>query len=382
MIDAALLQHIQSRALSRIGRTGAEQFDLYANTELLLAGHTIQAQHQQIELVQDTVMVFVDEHPRLNWGHPCRYLLFSPQDAGVYAEVPAAFPPYLGDEPDSYVLFQRAVVPPAPEPVRQLPTRRPTPHPVRAGRHAVLFSGLSDWRHVNDLEFLYRCLVDSYGFNPDDIIVLNYDGTLGYNRAPDPIPPWPGDNTPYRMTVRGKGTKADLEGVLHELRRRLKPEHLLVLHTNNHGYSDDRGTFMSVKEGPKVYVSDLARWVAGLPAFRSLVVMMEQCRAGAFGQPLIDASPARYTNFCSACAAGQSSALGEHFDPFARDWVAAMHLSAPYGTALAHNPDGDNNERITAREAFTYADAVKDPQDTPVYVASGRNADDCDLWGA
>jgi len=326
-------------------------------------------------------MVFVDEYPHLNWGHPCRYLLFTPQDAALYAEIPAAFPPYLGDEPDRYRSFHRAVVPPVPEPVWQLPTRRPTPHPIRVGRHAVLFSGLSDWRHVNDLEFLYRCLVDDYGFDPEDIIVLNYDGTLGYNRAPAPLPPWPGDNTPYRMTVRGQGTKADLEAALHELRRRLKPEDLLVLHTNNHGYSDSKGTYICARGRPNIYVPDLVGWIAGLPAFGSLIVMMEQCHAGAFGQPLIDASPARRTTVHCACLPGQSSALGEHFDPFARDWTAAMHLNGPGGTALTLNPDRDGNQRITAREAFSYADAVKDPQDTPVYTASGRNAHDCDLWG-
>ena len=37
---------------------------------------------------------------------------------------------------------------------------------------------MSNKRHINDCEFLYRTLVDRYAFNKNNIQVLSYDGTL------------------------------------------------------------------------------------------------------------------------------------------------------------------------------------------------------------
>ena len=41
----------------------------------------------------------------------------------------------------------------------------------------ILYSGMSNMRHLNDLEFCYRMLIDRYAFDPKNIYVLNYDGT-------------------------------------------------------------------------------------------------------------------------------------------------------------------------------------------------------------
>jgi hypothetical protein len=97
------------------------------------------------------------------------------------------------------------------------------------------------------------------------------------------------------------------------------------------------------------------------------MVMMEQCHSGGFNSSVISKSTADYTSIASACVELNNSNGGAHFDPFARDWIAAMTGNDPYGNALAHDPDTNNNGRVSAREAFDYADSVHDPFDTPVF---------------
>jgi hypothetical protein len=51
-----------------------------------------------------------------------------------------------------------------------------------------------------------------------------------------------------------------------------------------------------------------------------------------------------------------------------------MTGNTPYGGDLASNPDTDGTGKVSAREAHNYADAVKDPYDTPVYDESSPAA--------
>lgn len=54
----------------------------------------------------DCTVVFVDLAPGANWAHPARYL-FIEVDTERCTVAPAAFPPYLADPPDTYVLILR-----------------------------------------------------------------------------------------------------------------------------------------------------------------------------------------------------------------------------------------------------------------------------------
>jgi hypothetical protein len=104
------------------------------------------------------------------------------------------------------------------------------------------------------------------------------------------------------------------------------------------------------------------------------MVMMEQCHAGGFNAAIVAHSTATLTSVSSACEELKSSIGGTYFDPFARDWIAAMTGNTPYGGALASNPDTDGSGKVSAREAHDYADAVKDAYDTPVYSESSAAA--------
>lgn len=375
------LNSVKSGVVSGLSFSKARSTNLYIESRVLNKGEEILAYKQRIPLERDTIMVFADEAPRYNWAHRCRYLLHDAKTSEMYREVNAQFPPYLmAEKPETYQIFHEPVRVAEAElyypiyPSFRCPIRRP-----RGNRYAVLFSGGSNNRHTNDLEFLYRTLRDIYGFLAGNIYVLNYDGTVNYFGGPHPVVSWPGDSTAYRMPVNGSGTKADLESVLNTLAAKLKAEDLLLIHTNNHGGHNGTESYLCTYSGPDYLASDFATKLGTLPEFKSLMVMMEQCHSGGFNAPIMAHSPATYTSVSSACEELRSSRGGAEFDPFARDWISAITGNTPYGGALASNPDSDSSGKVSAREAHNYADAVKDPFDTPVYNESSTAAGDYHL---
>jgi hypothetical protein len=375
-------ERIQSDARLRLAFERREPSNLWIQTEVLSRGHTIDLPEHKIEIERDTVMVFADDAPLANWGHPCRYLLYEPENGELYKTFDAQFPPYLIDQPETFEPFHWPIKWPEPEilwpiywPWWKWPWRWP------GNGYAILFSGASNNRHTNDLEFLYRVLVNDYGWDEDKIYVLNYDGTIDYSGWPHPVANWPGDGTPYQMTVNGAGTKSEFENVIDELKGRLQPEDRLLIHTNNHGGNnvDYTNNFLVTQSGPNYYSDDFAAKVGELPNFGCLIVMMEQCFAGCFNQKIIDNSPASQTSVASAAIATQTSIGGTYFDPFARDWIAAMHKANPDGSGLSSNPDTSGDGKVSAKEAYNYANLVHDPWDTPNYSESSIAAGRCRL---
>jgi hypothetical protein len=385
MKEENLFERVQNGARRRMSWRKAKTSNLFIQSEVLAKGHVIHARHQKIPLEQDTVMVFADDAPGYNWSHPCRYLLHNAENGELYKEVAAAFPPYLIEPPETFQVFYEPGVRLAEErllwPIKaeaRLVWRVPV-----GNRYAVLFSGGSNPRHVNDLEFLYRTLVDVYGFPTEQIYVLNYDGTL--DCWPSLPANWPGDGTAYRMPVHGRGTKSELEGVFNDLKTRLKSDDLLLIHTNNHGGHDGTESYLCGYDSPgyigadDYMASDFATKLGELPQFRCLIVMMEQCHSGGFNAPILASNPADRTSVASACGELVSSWGCGDFDCFARDWIAAVNGADPYGAALASNPDTDGNGCISASEAFNYADAIHDPRDSPMFSATPADGGSCHL---
>jgi hypothetical protein len=378
LIDEKTLRVIQDGAFRRLSAKQRATTNLYVLEDVQPAKSMIMAGHQKIPIKQPTAVVFVDDEPMANWSHDCRYLLHDADSGKLYQEVNAGFPPYLVNPPDTFKAFHLPVV--AQNPLRRIwkpEIEIKFPWRVRKGnRYAILFSGASNNRHTNDLEFLYRQLVDRFYFDEDNITVLNYDGTINYSGWPQPVTSWPGDGTAYTMTVNGAGTKQALEDAIDALKSKLKQDDLLLIHTNNHGGHDGTESYICTYSGPDYTASDFASKLSELPAFADLIVMMEQCHSGGFNDAVIESSTAERTTFAAACTEGKNSIGGADFDPFARDWVAAFASADPYGATLVYDPDYDSSGKISAREAFAYADDVHDPYDSPVYSAYGTDAGD------
>ena len=364
-------------ALSQLAAAEQKKTNLYLDTEIHPKGVMIGPEFQRIGTEQDTIVVFADEEPLANFGHPCRYLLYHAANGNYIKTVPARFPPYLKMQPKSLVAFHQPTTFKATPISIQIPVLTRCPALIPNGnRYAILYSGMSDTRHLNDLEFCYRMLIDHYGFNGDNIFVLNYDGSLNTKDGKPGL--WPGNNTAYRIQVTGKGDRADFQAVFNSLKTKIKLDDLLFIHTNNHGDNLGQGSFLCTYPNWGTYMAtDFCTDLAVLPKYKSLLVMMEQCNSGGFNAYVVANSTAANTSIASAAIASQSSYASADglWDSFAHDWIAAQFGQEPNGGALAHNADTNGDGVIEAVEAYNYANSVKNPSDSPNYSSSSTTAD-------
>lgn len=375
------LDVIRSQARIHVAQRGDAGTNLYLSSAVYRAGEVIQPGRAEIVVPRDSVIVFADDEPLKNWGHRCRYLLHNPKSGALTGEIAALLPPTL-DFGEHFVAFHTPIVAAdttsAQWPIASLPWWL-FGDPARDW-HAILYAGASMNRHVNDIEFLYRTLVNVYRIPASQITVLSYDGTLAYNdaswqRYAGPIGNWPGDNTPYQMTINRSGTRAELLAAIAAVGEQLRPDSKLLLHTNNHGNTVNGVSTIISYEGDDTSQSDLADAIAALPAFASLMVMMEQCFAGGFIDPIIDASPAQCTSVATAVDANTSSDGGAEFDPFALAWINAMAGAYTDGSALSPQPATDSEGFVNAKNAFDYGKATDTgADDDPQFSANACGA--------
>lgn len=156
---------------------------------------------------------------------------------------------------------------------------------------------------------------------------------------------------------------------------KLKAPDALLIHGNNHGGHDGASSYLCAHSGPDYTAPDFAAKLAAMPAYRDLMVVMEQCHAGGFNDLVVEESTAEKTTFAAAAAERRSSIGGAHFDPFARDWIAAMARNDAYGGALGTSPDSSGEGKVSSLEAFHFADAIHHADDTPVHCDRGDDAD-------
>jgi hypothetical protein len=325
------------------------------------AGHTFVLPDGEVTVRQTAALVLVDQNPGANWGHPCAYHFHDPTNGALLYTQPALFPPNLkGDvafETFHAPLATRAVA--APKVAQTVDWRSingtQLVSAAQEERYAVLFtSQISDRRHVDDLEFLWRTLVEVYGFAESCIYVLCYNGTIGsVDVPPNQFTEWPGNNTPYRMKVHGAASTANLDAVFTDLAGKLKPDDLLLVHTNNHGAPSG----LCVDESTVIAPGQFGSMIAKLPQHKSLVVTMEQCYSGAFQATVTGQSPATNTVFASAVPASLESAGGPYFDPWALALIEALRGSTPSGAGLPSNPDTNHDGLVSIVEARTWANA-------------------------
>lgn len=346
---------------------------------------------QKFALARASVVTFLDDDPQANWGHACRYALSDGEGDGTpYAVIDAMFPPHVleGKLPILEVhrpeltevrprieakLPSRAVV----ERAREVLTKIPGLKLRTARRFALLFSGHSNARHLNDLEYLYRTLVDLYGYDPGDITVLNHDGTLNHDDSPTvSLNAWPGDGSAYRIRVDGAGTAAAFDAALDALKGKLRAGDSLLIHTNNHGGLDSTSNtaYLCTREvngtWGAYWPSNLGAKLAALPKFTELVVMMEQCFSGGFSQTVLDKTTATRTSFASAVPWNKPSYGNANFDFFAEDWISAVTGFDSLRAPLVFNPDSDQSGEVLINEAYGYANdsRTRHSGDAPTYA--------------
>jgi hypothetical protein len=384
----ALGQDILYRTLKTISsedNTGPMAVNVYLNKNeqgphgrLTTAGN-----ERTLPMEVETIHIYADLAPLANWAHPVRHLFYERRNGELVFSEYANFPPQGFEDASS--AFEPMHIPlvhiepllPATNPgpnqryfLRRSHHRHDRRHkPEEGERYAILFSGNSNNRHLNDLEFLYRVLTGPYKFRPENIRVLNFDGTLNYNGSPQPVNLWPGDKSAYTLEnhINSKADTAGFDAAFTWVAGKLKPKDLLLIHTNNHGGQNGQYGQPWLCGYPNfslVYnASDFGLRIKSLPRHRSLVVSMEQCFSGAFMGPTINNSNAKVTTFASAVPANLSSMGGANFDPWAMSWIAALNGSNPGGSPLPLPVPGNPSTLDT----FNYSNAVHVPADLPQF---------------
>jgi hypothetical protein len=235
----------------------------------------------------------------------------------------------------------------------------------------------------------------SVGFKPENVSVYSFDGTLdtvdpSWYGTVGPPASWPGDGTPFQITVDGPGTPASLQSYFTALATKIRSNDMLFIHTNNHGDTDDTGAYLGYPgsfpggsgvdwsaQWVNLYAGTFGGWLAALPKYRALFVMMEQCGSDGFGPVVLSSSTAGETTFAAACAAWTSSYVTNDglWDGFAKEWIAAMAGQNPDGSPLPSNPDSDGSPYTDASDAYAFA-AANDPctGDSPNFSTSGGTA--------
>lgn len=366
-----------------------------------------------------SVLVFVDPEPQANFGHDCLYWLFDPgmeeeSKVSLVQQIKARFPPYLQERPRSYVPFKalqkplpsvmRGWSPPIAPRLRQLCGSTGTVLSPPSGglsrllggtqgrrKHAILYAGNPEPAHVNDMEFCYRMLRDDFGFQVNDIHVLNFKNkmtTVDWNEGPPPGP-WPGlssgsGGTGYRLRSH-PGIKAaartKMKEALSKINQNLGQNDLVFIYTTAHGDSLNGESFlMTYQDSVRYWASEFATDLAllnengKLPA--QLVVMMQQCSSGGFMHPIVQSGCASDISFaCAARANGTSyKRKGLVWNDFSYNWLSGLKGALPGGGALGVEVDGimpgyPKDQVVGARELFHYASQSGRvyPLDSPQY---------------
>ncbi len=382
-LNEEIQSQIKKDVLQRFQKLKAyKRTNLHLHDEVLAKGMILKAAELRVSIERETAFLFADLAPRYNWAHPCEYHLYDAKTGELYKTVKASLPP------SNLIPVMKAATS-FHMPVKMIDTKKqrtawkkrlaPFTNALSNApgeRYAILFAGLAQNRHTNDLEFLYRTLIDDYGFNAANIQVCNHDGTLNYflnslwggpsiQTVGANLGNWPGNNTAYRMVVNHPGTRAGFQEALNTIAGQIRSEDFLFIHTNNHGGGpcDDVNDYCMFEYDANVswnpyYVNHFITDLGVLPNFEVLMVMMEQCRSGGFINPIINSNKATWNHVATAVPADQYSLGSADFDPFAEDWIAGIHGQYPDGGGLKQVVDTNSDGRISAAEAFHYADAV------------------------
>jgi hypothetical protein len=339
----------------------------------LRTGSRIGPAFEAVEIGQPSVLVFVDEKPTANFAHDCAYLLYDVEGRPL-KQVRANFPPY--DLPFSRTLkLFHEPVPVTPQPVKiEKATHPPCPPILPIGRrYAILFAGILDPHHLNDVELCYRTLKDDFGLRKQDIYVLLHDG----KKDPDEgvfadgtghLRKYPGTTpTSFRITPHAAATGEEMRKVFEHLSTVIKAEDLLFIYTDGHGGTDLLGQYLRAYEDEKYYSADLRADLQRLKnhPYRSLLVMMNQCFAGGFENDVMAGSTAKDTYGCWAANPIQQShwAPGHNFCQFTLDWIAGQRRKDVLNSPVPS--DKNNDSAIEAQEAFNYANLNPHADETP-----------------
>jgi len=365
-----------------------EGIRLYVYPRLLPAGETVSTWKSDVYVTPDRGwFVFVDRYPGANWEHPCWYF-FVDAESGDVQRYDAKVPPRL--QGDLTEITDGRDNPPPGVSERMLEDYsarlRELPKPAKARGQAWAFiisgganAGNNHIRYWNDSAFIYRTLVEYYGYADDHIRVCIADGTdpaadrsNGTNSPPD-LDGDGDDDIEYPATMQYIGQ------VFNELAISLTAADQLFIFTTDHGGQESgQDCYLNLWNWEELRDDQLAAYVDGLPC-QTVICTFEQCYSGGMiddlqGDGRVIATAADWDELSWAMPPDYI------YDTFVYFWTSAVAFADPYGTPV----DADSNDDgiVSMHEAFIYAEANDISDETPQYSSTPAELGDAlNLFG-
>ncbi len=386
VLSDEIKEKIKIEAMDRISfydpKTGekvlSKKNNLFRSNQIVVKNQEIEYEPgKKLKLKKDSVMVLIDKAPDCNWGHPCQQVYYDAETGDALKTIDSIYPSLNYQiAPTQYESVYTPVELPetSDSGISEIPALSEAVTNSEGERYAILFSGFSQKRHLNDLEHLYRILIQFYGYKEENIFVLHYNGNLdfvGNDFTGGYWDKWPGgtgyddDFSIFASTQvnRYLGTKTDLTNVLNIVRERILPNDTLFLHVTGGGYYDPDYYFECYPGGATnlFTASEMLSEFSSFPEFAVLIVMMEQSFSGGFASVFTGLSQVSKVHFSAACGSDGVSRGGSDFNFFAKEWTAAMRGEYPSGSGFERIIDVNIDGRVCGTEAFDYAKIMTQP---------------------
>ena len=315
-------------------------------------------------------IIYIDLYPTANLFHPVQYIFLS-ENKEQFIVNNAISPPLNFDD---YELVDTDIS----DLIFSVENRRPTfsgekvlQQNKRAdSRYAVLMNGgysagSNHVRYWNDLSNIYITLVDVYGFQDENIIVLCSDGldpapdqSNGQNSDPD-LDGDGDDDIMYSCVLE------NVDMVFAELADTLDGGSELFIFQTNHGSSvSGWETLFNLWIMEELLDSHFAELLDALPDCE-IICTFEPCFSGGFLDDIV--VPPGPIVASSACSHEEYSWAMQNleYDEYVFYWTAAVNGEDAYGDP--HDADYNDDGIVTMDEAFIYAEEHDEQQETPQY---------------
>ncbi len=289
---------------------------------------------------------FEDLQPGANWGHDARVRI-EDNDGRLAAQIKLRFPPR-----DLATLEVLGGTPPVPSkpPEFKIGNAKGVHRVADPDKYwAYLLNGDAEQRHWNDYAYLYRVLVEVYGYLPSHILVG--DG-LFRKRKPDLD-----DNG--TSDINYGSTHDEVKRAFGFLNSTLKKSDRLLFVVNDHGGIVD-GESTIVLSDVELKASEFLPLMATLPNQETISVFA-QCNAGGFVRPSI--AQGRVAVAASTDLELSWATTDFQFDEFLYHFTAAIGFQRHDGTPVSADSDGDG--KVSVKEAFVYAQAADKSPESP-----------------
>ena len=112
-----VLESVRAEAFAMLTPRTAASTHLGLVHRVYPEGHELRLVDRTIVVPADSILVFEDQMPGANFGHPCRYLFHSPHDGRLLHTAEAFFPPEVADPNPKIEEFHAPLRPAATTPI-------------------------------------------------------------------------------------------------------------------------------------------------------------------------------------------------------------------------------------------------------------------------